>query len=286
MAKEKFVREKPHLNVGTIGHIDHGKTSLTAALTKVSADKGLGEYIDYSQVSKASKAQGFRNEMKTVTISISHVEYMTQNRHYAHVDCPGHADYVKNMITGAAQMDGAILVVAADDGPMPQTREHILLARQVGVPHIVVFLNKCDLVDDEELLDLETLTEICLSDLTCELVGGVCMDSLDESKSFFSHAHMVMPRIGFGSDPRWELANYGPETIVLGFRTLDGSEGLNEIHRLRASDGKISRIRCYCFCPDTLRVVARNLGLAALDRPYRSPDLARAARLWMTSWWS
>ncbi|GAB4312740.1 MAG: elongation factor Tu [Candidatus Sumerlaeia bacterium] len=154
MAKEKFERTKPHVNVGTIGHIDHGKTTLTAAITRVAADKGLGTFVDYKTVAKASLAQGFRNEMKTVTIAISHVEYSTEKRHYAHVDCPGHADFIKNMITGAAQMDGAILVVAADDGPMPQTREHILLARQVGVPYIVVYLNKCDTVDDPDLLDL------------------------------------------------------------------------------------------------------------------------------------
>ena len=149
MAKEKFERSKPHVNVGTIGHIDHGKTTLTAAITKTQADAGLGQHIAYDQIDNApeEKARG-------ITIATSHVEYESPNRHYAHVDCPGHADYVKNMITGAAQMDGAILVVAATDGPMPQTREHILLARQVGVPYIVVFLNKCDQVDDAELLDL------------------------------------------------------------------------------------------------------------------------------------
>ena len=155
MAKAKFERTKPHVNVGTIGHVDHGKTTLTAALTKLSADKGYGtKYIPYDEVAKASASQGRRDATKILTIATSHVEYETANRHYAHVDCPGHADYVKNMITGAAQMDGAILVVSAVDGPMPQTREHILLARQVNVPKIVVFLNKCDLVDDEELLDL------------------------------------------------------------------------------------------------------------------------------------
>ena len=157
MAKAKFERNKPHVNVGTIGHVDHGKTTLTAALTKVSADKGLGTYVSYDQVAKASESQGRRDATKILTIATSHVEYSTTERHYAHVDCPGHADYVKNMITGAAQMDGAILVVSAVDGPMPQTREHILLARQVNVPAIVVFLNKCDLVDDAELLDLVEL---------------------------------------------------------------------------------------------------------------------------------
>jgi elongation factor Tu len=158
MAKAKFERTKPHVNVGTIGHVDHGKTTLTAALTKVSADKGYGtKYISYDEVAKASASQGRRDPTKILTIATSHVEYESKARHYAHVDCPGHADYVKNMITGAAQMDGAILVVSAADGPMPQTREHILLARQVNVPRIVVYLNKCDLVDDAELLDLVEL---------------------------------------------------------------------------------------------------------------------------------
>jgi elongation factor Tu len=154
MAKEKFARTKPHINVGTIGHIDHGKTCLTSAITRVCADKGLGQFVTYEQVAKASIAHGRRDETKIMTIATSHVEYETEHRHYAHVDCPGHADYIKNMITGAAQMDGAILVVSAVDGPMPQTREHVLLARQVNVPYLVVFLNKVDLVDDAELLDL------------------------------------------------------------------------------------------------------------------------------------
>ena len=154
MGKEKFDRTKPHVNVGTIGHVDHGKTTLTAALTKVAAEKGWAKFVPYDEVAKASESQGRRDPTKILTIATSHVEYSTANRHYAHVDCPGHADYVKNMITGAAQMDGAILVVSAVDGPMPQTREHILLARQVGVPYIVVYLNKCDMVDDPELLDL------------------------------------------------------------------------------------------------------------------------------------
>jgi elongation factor Tu len=157
MAKAKFERTKPHVNVGTIGHVDHGKTTLTAAMTKVAAEKGLANYITYDQVAKASESQGRRDATKILTIATAHVEYSTENRHYAHVDCPGHADYVKNMITGAAQMDGAVLVVSAADGPMPQTREHILLARQVNVPYIVVFINKVDLVDDPELLDLVEL---------------------------------------------------------------------------------------------------------------------------------
>ena len=152
MSKKRFERTKPHINVGTIGHIDHGKTTLTAAITKHLATRGLAEYVPFDSIDKApeEKARG-------ITIATAHVEYETANRHYAHVDCPGHADYIKNMITGAAQMDGAILVVGADDGPMPQTREHILLARQVGVPSIVVFLNKCDMVDDEELIELVEL---------------------------------------------------------------------------------------------------------------------------------
>lgn len=162
MSKEKFTRLKPNCNVGTIGHVDHGKTTLTAALTKVSADYGWGAFVSYQDVAKASAAQGTRDDSKILTIATSHVEFSTAARHYSHVDCPGHADYVKNMITGAAQMDGAILVVSATDGPMPQTREHILLARQVGVPRIVVFLNKCDIADDPELVDL---VEIELRDL-------------------------------------------------------------------------------------------------------------------------
>ncbi len=152
MAKQKFERTKPHVNVGTIGHIDHGKTTLTAAITKHMGNKGLAEYVPFDQIDKAPE-----EKERGITIATAHVEYETENRHYAHVDCPGHADYIKNMITGAAQMDGAILVVGADDGPMPQTREHILLARQVGVPQIVVFLNKCDMVDDEELIELVEL---------------------------------------------------------------------------------------------------------------------------------
>jgi len=152
MAKEKFIRNKPHINVGTIGHVDHGKTTLTAAITEVLAKKGLAEFVPFDQIDKAPE-----EKERGITIAIAHVEYNTENRHYAHVDCPGHADYVKNMITGAAQMDGAILVISANDGPMPQTREHILLARQVGVPKIVVFMNKCDMVDDPELLELVEL---------------------------------------------------------------------------------------------------------------------------------
>ena len=186
MSKAKFERTKPHVNVGTIGHVDHGKTTLTAALTKISSDRGYGtKYVSYDEVAKASESQGRRDSTKILTIATSHVEYETQKRHYAHVDCPGHADYVKNMITGAAQMDGAILVVSAVDGPMPQTREHILLARQVNVPHIVVYLNKCDLVDDEELLDLvelevrELLSEYQFPGDDAPVIRGSALKAID-----------------------------------------------------------------------------------------------------------
>ncbi len=152
MSKQKFKRDKPHVNVGTIGHVDHGKTTLTAAITLVQSKKGLADFVPFDQIDKAPE-----EKERGITIATAHVEYQSDKRHYAHVDCPGHADYVKNMITGAAQMDGAVLVVSAADGPMPQTREHILLARQVGVPYIVVFLNKVDMVDDPELLELVEL---------------------------------------------------------------------------------------------------------------------------------
>lgn len=193
MSKEKFDRSKPHVNVGTIGHVDHGKTTLTAAITRVMATKGLAKYVAYDEVAKASESQGRRDETKILTIATSHVEYSSTRRHYAHVDCPGHADYVKNMITGAAQMDGAILVVSAADGPMPQTREHILLAYQVGVPHIVVFLNKVDVVDDPELLELveleirELLTKYKFPGDEIPIIRGSAIGALtypeDESKA-------------------------------------------------------------------------------------------------------
>ena len=193
MGKQKFDRTKPHCNVGTIGHVDHGKTTLTAALTRVSADRGwTSTAISYDQVAKASESQGRRDPTKILTIATSHVEYSTDKRHYAHVDCPGHADYVKNMITGAAQMDGAILVVSAADGPMPQTREHILLARQVGVPFIVVFLNKVDLVDDPELLDLvelelrELLTKYNFPGDDVPIIRGSAIKALNGEKGEFA----------------------------------------------------------------------------------------------------
>ncbi len=180
MAKAKFERNKPHVNIGTIGHVDHGKTSLTAAITKVLSFIGKANFSAYDQIDKAPE-----EKERGITISTSHVEYETDNRHYAHVDCPGHADYVKNMITGAAQMDGAILVVSAADGPMPQTREHILLARQVGVPYIVVFLNKCDMVDDEELIELvemelrELLSSYEFPGDDIPIVRGSALDALE-----------------------------------------------------------------------------------------------------------
>ena len=211
MAKPKFERTKPHVNVGTIGHIDHGKTTLTSAITRVLARKGLAQEMSYDDVAKASAAQGRRDAMKIVTIAISHVEYETEKRHYAHIDCPGHVDYVKNMITGAAQMDGAILVVAADDGPMPQTREHVLLARQVNVPYIVVFLNKVDLVDDPELLDL---VELEVRDLLSKY--GYPGDEVPVIRGAALKA-MQNPDDPEATKPIWELLeamdNYIPEPV-------------------------------------------------------------------------
>ena len=188
MAKQKYERTKPHINIGTIGHVDHGKTTPTAAITKVLHTKyNLGENVDFDQIDKAPE-----EKERGITISSAHVEYETPNRHYAHVDCPGHADYVKNMITGAAQMDGAILVVAATDGPMPQTREHIVLSRQVGVPYIIVFLNKCDMVDDEELLDLvemevrELLSEYEFPGDDTPIIRGSALKALEEPNGEWS----------------------------------------------------------------------------------------------------
>jgi elongation factor Tu len=185
MAKAKFDRSKPHVNVGTIGHVDHGKSTLTTALVKVQSEKGLANLKSYAEITKGGTV---RDDSKTVTIAVSHVEYSTDKRHYAHIDCPGHADYVKNMITGAAQMDGAILVVSAADGPMPQTKEHVLLARQVNVPNLVVFLNKCDLVDDKELLDLveveirDLLTKYEFPGATIPVIRGSSMKAMEGDK--------------------------------------------------------------------------------------------------------
>ena len=196
MAKQKFDRSKTHLNIGTIGHVDHGKTTLTAAITKVLAAKGGAEFMDYANIDKAPEERE-----RGITINTAHVEYQTDKRHYAHVDCPGHADYVKNMITGAAQMDGAILVIAATDGPMAQTREHILLARQVGVPRMVVFLNKCDMVDDEELLDLvemevrELLTEYGFDGDNTPIIRGSALKALEGDSKYVKAIEDLMDAV-------------------------------------------------------------------------------------------
>jgi elongation factor Tu len=196
MAKEKFDRSKPHVNVGTIGHVDHGKTTLTAAITLILAEKGLSEFRSFDSIDNAPE-----EKERGITINTAHVEYSTANRHYAHVDCPGHADYIKNMVTGAAQMDGAILVVAATDGPMPQTREHILLARQVGVPKIVVFMNKCDSVDDEELLDLvemeirELLTFYGFDGTSTPIIRGSALGGLNKEPKWVDKVMELMDAV-------------------------------------------------------------------------------------------
>jgi elongation factor Tu len=214
MAKEKFLRTKPHVNVGTIGHIDHGKTTLTAAMTKVLATKGLAQAKSYDEVAKADAKMFRRDATKILTVALSHVEYESEKRHYAHIDCPGHADYIKNMISGAAQMDGAILVVSAADGPMPQTREHILLARQVNVPAIVVFMNKCDLVDDPEILDLVELEVRDL--LTKYQFPG------DKTPIIRGSATKAMEDVnGDGAKPIWELIKAMDEFIPEPLREVD-----------------------------------------------------------------
>mgnify|MGYP004617785871 FL=1 len=196
MAREKFDRSKPHVNIGTIGHVDHGKTTLTAAITKRQAEKFGGEFVDYANIDKAPEERE-----RGITINTAHVEYQTEKRHYAHVDCPGHADYVKNMITGAAQMDGAILVVSATDGPMPQTREHILLSRQVGVPKMVVFINKCDMVDDPELLDLvemevrELLTEYGFDGDNTPIIRGSALKALEGDPKYVAAIDELMDAV-------------------------------------------------------------------------------------------
>ena len=196
MAKEKFDRSKPHVNIGTIGHVDHGKTTLSAAISKVQADKGLAKLEEFSDIDKAPEERE-----RGITINTAHIEYETEKRHYAHVDCPGHADYVKNMITGAAQMDGAILVIAATDGPMAQTREHILLSRQVGVPRMVVFLNKCDMVDDEELLDLvemevrELLSEYDYDGDNTPIIRGSALKALEGDPAYVEKINELMDAV-------------------------------------------------------------------------------------------
>ena len=221
MAKEKFVRNKPHVNVGTIGHIDHGKTTLTAALVKVQSKKGLAKVISYKDIAKGGTV---RDETKTVTIAVAHVEYESDKRHYAHVDCPGHADYIKNMITGAAQMDGAILVVSALDSVMPQTREHVLLARQVGLNHIVVFLNKCDAVDDPEMLDLvemevrELLNKYKFDGDNATVIRGAALPALN-------------------GDAKWEKSI---DELIDGARHEDPGPGAR--HRQAVPDGDRGRV--------------------------------------------
>ena len=196
MAKQKFDRSKPHVNIGTIGHVDHGKTTLTAAITNVLSKKGFADFVDYANIDKAPEERD-----RGITINTSHVEYQTENRHYAHVDCPGHADYVKNMITGAAQMDGGILVIAATDGPMAQTREHILLARQVGVPRLVIFMNKCDMVDDEELLDLvemeirDLLNEYEFDGDNTPIVRGSALKALEGDAKYVAAVEELMAQV-------------------------------------------------------------------------------------------
>ena len=196
MAKEKFDRSLPHVNIGTIGHVDHGKTTLTAAITKVLSDKGYAQFEGYADIDKAPEERE-----RGITINTAHVEYRTDKRHYAHVDCPGHADYVKNMITGAAQMDGAILVIAATDGPMAQTREHILLSRQVGVPRMVVFMNKCDMVDDEELLDLvemeirELLSEYGYDGDNTPIIRGSALKALEGDEKWTGAINELMDAV-------------------------------------------------------------------------------------------
>ncbi|MDR2123463.1 MAG: elongation factor Tu [Desulfovibrio sp.] len=207
MGKEKFARTKPHVNIGTVGHIDHGKTTLTAAITKIAGMKGKGKYVAYDEIDKAPE-----EKERGITIATAHVEYETDKRHYAHVDCPGHADYIKNMITGAAQMDGAVIVVAATDGPMPQTREHILLARQVGVPSLVVFLNKCDMVDDEELLELveievrELLTQYKFPGDNVPVVRGSALKALETEDPDSPEARCILDLLD-------ACDNYIPEPV-------------------------------------------------------------------------
>jgi small GTP-binding protein domain len=235
MGKAKFERNKPHVNIGTIGHIDHGKTTLTAAVTKMASLKGMGSFVGYDQIDKAPE-----EKERGITIATAHVEYETATRHYAHVDCPGHADYIKNMITGAAQMDGAILVVAATDGPMPQTREHILLARQVGVPSMVVFLNKCDMVDDAELLELvelevrELLTKYGFPGDEIPIIKGSALKALESDDVNSADAK-----------PIFELLD-ACDSYIPGAQARD-RHALPDAHRRRVLHLR-PRHRCYRSC--------------------------------------
>jgi elongation factor Tu len=242
MAKETFERTKPHVNVGTIGHIDHGKTTTTAAILAVQAAKGLAKAVSYADVAKGGTV---RDETKTVTIAVSHVEYETPNRHYAHIDCPGHADYIKNMITGAAQMDGAILVVSAADGPMPQTREHILLARQVDVPALVVFLNKCDLVDDEDLLELvemevrELLSKYDFPGDDIPLIRGNAKGALDNpaDESFSSCITELMEALDANIP---EPAREADKPFLMAVEDVFSIEGRGTVATGRIEQGRIN----------------------------------------------
>ncbi len=242
MAKETFERTKPHVNVGTIGHIDHGKTTTTAAILAVQAAKGLAQAVSYADVAKGGTV---RDETKTVTIAVSHVEYETPSRHYAHIDCPGHADYIKNMITGAAQMDGAILVVSAADGPMPQTREHILLARQVDVPALVVFLNKCDLVDDEDLLELvemevrELLSKYDFPGDDIPLIRGNAKGALDNpSDEAFSGCITELMEALDANIP--EPAREADKPFLMAVEDVFSIEGRGTVATGRIEQGKIN----------------------------------------------
>ncbi|MBI5819704.1 MAG: elongation factor Tu [Verrucomicrobia bacterium] len=242
MAKESFKREKPHVNVGTIGHIDHGKSTLTAAIVEVQARKGLAQRISYADITKGGTV---RDDTKTVTIAVSHVEYQSDKRHYAHIDCPGHADYIKNMITGAAQMDGAILVVSAADGPMPQTREHVLLGRQVGVPAIVVYLNKVDLVDDKDLLDLveveirELLTKYEYpGDKTPVVRGSATKAMAGDPAGEASIAELMKALDDFVPEPQREL----DKPFLMSIEDVFNIEGRGTVVTGRVERGKMNRM--------------------------------------------
>ncbi len=242
MAKESFKREKPHVNVGTIGHIDHGKSTLTAAIVEVQARRGLAQRISYADITKGGTV---RDDTKTVTIAVSHVEYQSDKRHYAHIDCPGHADYIKNMITGAAQMDGAILVVSAADGPMPQTREHVLLGRQVGVPAIVVYLNKVDLVDDKDLLDLveveirELLTKYEYpGDKTPVVRGSATKAMAGDPAGEASIAELMKALDDFVPEPQREL----DKPFLMSIEDVFNIEGRGTVVTGRVERGKMNRM--------------------------------------------
>ncbi|MFA6563548.1 MAG: elongation factor Tu [Verrucomicrobiia bacterium] len=242
MAKEAFKREKPHINVGTIGHIDHGKSTLTAAIVEVQARKGLANRISYADITKGGTV---RDETKTVTIAVSHVEYQSDKRHYAHIDCPGHADYIKNMITGAAQMDGAIVVVSAADGPMPQTREHVLLARQVGVPAIVVYLNKVDLVDDKDLLDLveEEIRDLLKKyefpgDKTPVVRGSATKAMAGDPAGEASIAELMKALDDFVPEPQREL----DKPFLMSIEDVFNIEGRGTVVTGRVERGKMNRM--------------------------------------------